>query len=138
MKLSEAIRLGSLLQPQGRGGYETNKSCALQAAAQAVGIPGFSVPWDELRQEFPILSVVVPPPDQAGCQPWSSTLGLIDIIWRLNDGTPENKPWSRERIADWVETVEKQFEAGGPPPQEPDPYQRPEPIKPKVEELVAV
>ena len=96
MKLSEAIRLGSMIRPQGfyslmQGG----KSCALGAAIEATLEAGESKsstvykiwPWVYTSQYCPVCIMYL-----------SST----QAITHLND----IHRWTRERIADWVETIE--------------------------------
>lgn len=95
MKLSEAIRLGSMLHPQGfeelrsyqyddLGAVIGMKTCAL-GAAQAAGY------WlDDIcitRLQCPACATVE----------W-----LDNLIPHLND----DHRWTREAIADWVETLE--------------------------------
>ena len=67
MKLSEAIRLGAMLSPQGYDGYADGETrCALAAACDAVGItaipivfprPGLVTNCQKLRDRFPVLLV---------------------------------------------------------------------------------
>lgn len=104
MKLSEAILLGSTLNPQGFCADPAVGDCALWSAARSVGIGAY--PDDEgrhpdyglLRDRFPVLNT----PD-VGCP----VCGFIEqnlgfIVWHLND----SHRWTRERIADWIETIE--------------------------------
>lgn len=98
MKLSEAIRLGALLGPQGFGQYESIcgpesvARCALGGAYAAAGLS--YVDHESRLYKVTQLNSVNP----ATGDP--STIG--GAIIRLND---EHR-WSRERIADWVATVE--------------------------------
>jgi hypothetical protein len=103
MRLSEAIRLGAMMQPKRNGPCailykDNNGTCALGAAAQAVGLPiltlaeGYSPiwamwPWLQTMSTHPITGVI----DDATTN-----------IWMLND----TDDWTRERIADWVSTIE--------------------------------
>jgi hypothetical protein len=95
MKLSEAIRLGAMLKPQGFGSFNTNKStsCALGAAANAVGIT-----CQELCLFFPILKKRVKHPMTV----FHVRRRIFCLIYYLNDSSR----WTREQIADWVETIE--------------------------------
>ena len=107
MKLSEAIRLGAMLRPQGYGYlFAYGKTCALGAAAEAIGIYRECaeaicihdpVAADRsLRAVWPMLESVV----------FDERLGRMPLrgaIMIRND----SREWTRERIADWVE----QFEA---------------------------
>lgn len=97
MRLSEAIRLGSLLKPQGFGGGSADmsamKTCAYGAANEALGanvIPLHVWPW--LGQPG-----ICPSCGGGGRE---MLLGIISV--HLND----LHRWTREQIADWVETVE--------------------------------
>lgn len=96
MKLSEAIRLGSMLRPQAFGGlFVANGSCALGAAEEAAGGR-----WMLLWLDHP--SMFAPCPD---CQRQIKGLGMdMPTIAHLND----SHSWTRERIADWVATIEPQ------------------------------
>jgi hypothetical protein len=100
MKLSEAIRLGAMMKPQAFNGDDTQGSCALAAAAEACGMARNdegNIPYSALSRTFPVLTQCVdsPVPLFAGCD-------VEELIWRLNDCAC----WSRERIADWVATIE--------------------------------
>jgi hypothetical protein len=109
MKLSDAIRLGSMLVPQGfdhpvsRSGQGT--ACALEAACLAMSIDD----WSSTVTTFPIANA----PAMRVCP----ACGYVDTltppddptlfaVWHLNDF----HRWTRERIADWVETIEAQYE----------------------------
>lgn len=112
MKLSEAIRLGSMLRPQAIGGRRpvqvkgwrgwilgehTTGTCVLAAAADAVGLKD----WMDCVNYFPIAMHPVE-------HPIDGFPGRVySIAYRLND----NHRWTRERIADWVESVEMAAES---------------------------
>lgn len=107
LKLSEAIRLGAMLKPQGYGmSWLTtgSVSCAVFGALQAVGACGAdSGVLDRLRATwrdtlyFPIL-------DMAATHPVTGkTLRVRRIVFNLND----IRHWTREEIADWVESIEQ-------------------------------
>lgn len=105
MKLSEAIRLGAMLKPQGFGGTTKDASCALRAASDALGIPElrhllyYGLNYEELKGRFPFLRC------EAHCPACSARNDdTLSIIWHLND----THRWTREQIADWVATVEPQ------------------------------
>ena len=108
MPLSEAIRLGALLKPQALDseGWPM-KSCALQAALEAVGQPVLHVAlgctnYGLLETLWPLLvRPAMNPMDGDGNWP------LLNVIYRLND----QWEWTRERIAEWVATIEKQEQA---------------------------
>lgn len=105
MKLSEAIRLGSMLKPQKSNGDDDGKgSCALLAAAEALGISAvrfrgtnrFVVDYVSLRDRYSFLS------NEARCPECEHSDDACCIIWHLNDV----HRWTREAIADWVESIE--------------------------------
>lgn len=106
MKLSEAIRLGAMLKPQGFGrattGPRATATCALGAAYQA---SGSQHSWGSLCQHFPILSRLewVECPE---CRVPHET-----PIPHLND----DHRWTREQIADWLETIEAQYDTPSQP-----------------------
>lgn len=102
MKLSDAMRLGAMLRPQSFTSYFSyGKSCAMGAACEAVGINPLTIEGVEAMNTrwAPIILAerfFFPP---CGCNVIVSAFGAIT---HLND---EHK-WTRERIADWVATVE--------------------------------
>ena len=99
MRYSEAIRLGSMLKPQGFGfGSQQGGSCANNAALEASGALNVYTAW-------PWAEVVVPcPACQTTYDPRFSR-GLHGIVPHLND----IHRWSREAIADWVEEQEGRY-----------------------------
>jgi hypothetical protein len=104
MTLSEAIRLGAMLKPQVIGSVGNHGSCALRAAADAVGIEDGSfgqLDYFALAQRWPVLNVMRP-----ACPACSRTATLMCQVYHLND----IHLWKREAIADWVETVERSLE----------------------------
>lgn len=118
MKLSEAIRLGALLKPQGfgsRSGHSAAEhTCAMGAACEAAGLETY-LTYDAMLTAWPFLKAqrMCPCPDgqpydsAVSCrQLFSGTHTTIDLLWHLNDG----HKWTREAIADWVESVERAHE----------------------------
>lgn len=104
MKLSEAIRLGAMATVQGFGAdsiFSDDAPCALGAARLAAGIqqPSESIVFPELMRHWPVLAKRTSCPE---CRKHDEV--AIGTVWHLND---EHK-WSRERIADWVESIEPQ------------------------------
>jgi len=116
MKLSEKIRSGAKLAPQFFGGLGdgSNGTCAIGAALHAVG--ELLACQGPMRQKscydvFPVLWV------RAGCpcdceNPKRIHSGrevntMGEAIAHLND----NHRWSREAIAEWVETIENKLDA---------------------------
>jgi hypothetical protein len=97
MRLSEAIRLGAKMGPQAFGQLRHQRAtCALGAAAQAIGMRSVLIlkewPWlATTRDKCPECMLINVP--------------VLTIIPHLND----HHLWSRERIADWVETLENKL-----------------------------
>ena len=100
MKLSEAIRLGAMLKPQGTGSTFGDKTCALGAALEAVGCTDKNSGWFPVYDIFPIARVSVQRPIDG------ERMLLGTACWSTND----KYGWTREQIADWVETIEAQHE----------------------------
>jgi hypothetical protein len=104
VKLSEAIRLGSMLKPQAfETFFDGTGTCALGAACEAMGLVPDRWTLDALRAANDLLDLVtvtllrgVPCP---ACP--VDTKGT-NLIPHLND---EHR-WTREQIADFVETIE--------------------------------
>lgn len=92
LRLSEAIRLGSLLHPQAYGHFLGDTTCAFGAALEAIGglKENDSLPWPDLMGQV------------ATCPVCVQRNSLINIVMHLND----HHHWLRERIADWVEERE--------------------------------
>jgi hypothetical protein len=95
--LSAAIRLGATFRPQCYGSmFEHGKSCALGAAAEALGIPTHSSREfiDGIRPRFGEPIPVTCP--MGGCSfHWNHE----EVAVHLND----DHMWTREQIADWLE-----------------------------------
>ena len=110
MKLSEAIRLGAMLRPQGFGRVldRNGRTCALGAAYEAVGI-SLTQPGEIPKNWLPMLDYApwsIPCPACGGRQTKADnyrkfTFGET-VVTHLNDV----HKWTREAIADWVATVE--------------------------------
>lgn len=132
MKLSEAIRLGSMLKPQIYGGVrsvrpigilglreEITGTCALGAAYMAAGCR--TLPCDpstgsqsrlgggpattaiHVPQEWAYMFLTVACPVASPC-PVMATGQMHQIVAHLNDA----HRWTREAIADWVEALEQE------------------------------
>ena len=105
MKLWEAILEGAKLRPQAFGEtYDrtTGGTCALGAVLDSLNIPSAEMHCEHiaLRLNFPILAREVEHPL------FPNITGRIEsIIIDLNDGFH----WSRQRIAEWVKSVEHQY-----------------------------
>lgn len=126
MKLSEAIRLGAMLRPQGRGAFfiiarsndGESSSCALGAAFEAkLGLDTAMETvelWEaysrispkDFFKIFPIMeeSVAHPVHKDSTAQTVFTTVVSLNDCWG----------WTREQIADWVESVEKEHEQNQP------------------------
>lgn len=103
MRLSQAIRLGSMLRPQLFGHYGNEiGTCALGAALDAVGAldPNtLQIP----KEHFPVLDLdVVDGCPACGHMSKFTRTTVQSVIVHMNDG----HKFTREFIADWVETVE--------------------------------
>lgn len=102
MKLADAIRLGGMATKQGYGVasfLDDNTPCALGAVRLAAGIEATNDLGAAmaLRSRFPILS------SSHRCPACGAVEPLFTLIWSLND----SHKWTRERIADFVETIER-------------------------------
>lgn len=121
MKLSEAIRLGSLLRPQAFGAFMDDEggSCAMGAAMEAAGIrlrrgankeilvemeaTETYAEWKRAKvygkpYECPVCKEGVPFADRQG----QLRRNITSIIIHLNN----DHEWTRGEIADWVATFE--------------------------------
>lgn len=100
MRLSEAIRLGSMLRPQAFGAFSDGTgTCAMGAAHEAVGLPFVDDDNDPFGWNA-VLGVENCPI----CGPFSS---VLNVVAHLNDW----HRWPRERIADFVESIERRESA---------------------------
>jgi len=103
MSCSEAIRLGAMLKPQSYDGMSSrNRTCALEAALDAVGSP---LHWSEAVLLWRVLACPVRLlwPLCGVLSLGSKVLRLESAVVRLNDRCH----WTREEIADVVERVEQ-------------------------------
>ena len=108
MKLSEAIRLGAMIRPQGfHGLFGEGKSCAMGAALEAVGFPYEDIPSNQLCEGMKLFSGHSHTRWCPVCRESPQTTApLYRVVEHLND----THRWSREQIADWVEQVEQEVE----------------------------
>jgi hypothetical protein len=100
VRLSEAIRLGAMIRPQAVFLYfRDGNSCALGAALEATGIAYDDVEFanDDLRMRWLWVFTT-----QAACPVCQVGARVRQVIPHLNN---EHR-WTREQIADWVESVE--------------------------------
>ena len=111
MKLSEAIRLGAMLRPQGFGPQVVTErgSCVWGAAIEAIGqYP--NVYWSRVLSKWPVATEPsVCPVLRCG------TLGSVSgVMVHLNN----DHCWTREKIAEWVATMEPNAQDPVAPPVE--------------------
>ena len=101
MKLSEAIRLGAMMKPQGFCELLNDKggTCAIGAAGDAFG----KISYTAIEKMYPFI-IAERQPDCPMCGVCGSRIDIEGIIFHLNDA----HRWTREDIADWVETIENQ------------------------------
>ncbi len=105
MRLSEAIRLGATMKPQAFTQHSIGGSCALKAAADAMSLTSAvtCIPYAELEEVFPVLSLAVACPlCPVRNDARLSNAYMMDTVWHLND----QHFWTRESIADFVELHE--------------------------------
>lgn len=122
MKLSEAIRLGAMMKPQAFGAlYDNGATCALGAAGDAMGIldrnrndwiPGST---EKVWWWRPVATAEALCPScgqrARNSYGWITSSTVEDVIVHLNN----DHRWTRERIADWVESVEREQESATQP-----------------------
>jgi hypothetical protein len=102
MRLSSAIRIGSRLRPQAFGHLISERgSDAFGAAAEASGcrLEDIELTWFDFYRKFPIIFK-----NCSTCPVCSINATVGKLIAHLND----DHRWTRECIADWVETIEAQ------------------------------
>jgi len=113
VKLSEAIRLGSMLGPQGFGCYSLGDfRCAIASATFAA--TGRSLAsLSEVAELWPIVLTRPAgwhwpnPQHLEGGRHMNQSPTVFTAILCLND----HERWTREQIADWVEGIERQHGA---------------------------
>ncbi len=101
MKLSEAIRLGAMLHKQGFHEWRTRDAVTSAVVATcALGAAGAAGYFDVHRV----------PSWTADCPACCMTSSICTILAHIND----QHRWTREKIADWVATVEPADEHSAP------------------------
>lgn len=118
MRLSEAIRLGSLIRPQCRGYlFKDGGSCAWGAAEEAVGTSynenlgaNYGPVHGAFRSEWNWTTKA-----KATCPGCGE---IRDVDWILSLHLNDRHYWTREQIADWVETQERALGLWDEAPQE--------------------
>lgn len=113
MRLSEAMRLGSMMKPQGYYNLcRAGATCALGAVGDAIGIldadncnwkPGAKAPsewrWMTRLTACPACGATDYP------VPTSFSTKRRDVQAAITHLNNEHR-WTREQIADWIETIE--------------------------------
>lgn len=109
MRLSEAIRLGAMMKPQGQFYHNAamDSTCAMGAALDAVGalweVPMAHAQGDQhvpARQRWPWAF------EQIGCPVCGTTPKDRGVTSSTVAHIHNKHGWTREQIADWVETIE--------------------------------
>lgn len=111
MRLSEAIRLGAMLRPQGFGELFTRHgdqiaSCAFGAADEALTVEEPDASHDDAEispvyRLYPFVSWMHVDCPACVRRRWRAE-PVESIVHHLND----DHRWTREAIADWVATIE--------------------------------
>jgi hypothetical protein len=96
MRPSEAIRLGSMLHPQGFKAYEQTRRINGQLVTQTCAI-GAGLAADPSFDEVGLAGIA-----PVRCPECADRGTVPAIIIHLND----DHRWTRERIADWLEPIE--------------------------------
>lgn len=102
MRLSEAMRLGAMLRPQVEGVYFAfGGSCAIGAAIEATG---GDIADEESHEAHIVAHFGWIDKAKTNCPACQDRDEVGCIITHLNDV----HEWTRDRIADWVATIEPQ------------------------------
>lgn len=92
LKLSEAIRIGARIRPQGKvHAFMDGKSCAWGAAWEGLGNP-----YDETVGYGHIL--------WAGPAAWGEANSVMTAKLGVGVALHNDSDWTREQIADWLES----------------------------------
>lgn len=93
LKLSEAIRIGAALRPQSHFCMfdKEGGSCVQGAAAEALGFP-FTLDYREMEKIRPLLMAAF------------GVSGDVLSDMQMRNDVMGGMMWSRERIADWLES----------------------------------
>jgi hypothetical protein len=99
------MRIGAMWSPPGKGGLMDGPGrCALAAASDAIGIAPYILEDGQSYVNYWRLEALFPVLDEQAVHPVDGTSrSVIMTIWSLND----THGWSRPRIANWLEGVEK-------------------------------
>jgi hypothetical protein len=109
MKLSEAIRFGGYGRPQCKWNLisyhkDGNQYCAIGGALSYAGLKDHELAYDAMSVLFPVVWVTCSAPMT------ESTLERT-TVYRFITHANDILGWSRDKIADWVETIEMEEEA---------------------------
>lgn len=100
MRLSEAIRLGAMLGPQNFGTYSDGDATCAIGAARSAGGDDMMLSFFQIEHH---LDSRCPECGDIAASSWCDGKRVrVNVIPHLND----HHRWTRERIADWVETLE--------------------------------
>jgi hypothetical protein len=104
MRLSEAIRLGAMLRPQGREEFHDKggRTCAFGAAGDAIG-HRFK---DSLYEIYPIWPFLETDAMCPKCNARRMVVGVAYNIAKVIVHLNADHKWTREQIAEWVATIE--------------------------------
>lgn len=99
LKLSEAMRLGAMMKPQGHGDLvaEPGGTCAIGAALDACGVALSAASLVDAYDRWELTNRPCKHPVHGG-EHWD----VLNVIVDLND----LHRWTREEIADWIATIE--------------------------------
>ncbi len=122
MKLSEAIKLGAMLKPQGIGENSIHATspatCAWGAAIEAAAVPARIARIEEIAGQAPARgtnggathSTVYAIPREwqriAGTRVVCPACLMADGVYRIIPHLNDDHRWTREQIADWIATME--------------------------------
>lgn len=104
---SEAIREGAKIRPQGFGELVVGgKTCAIGAGLEAMGYADIGDSWLDAARKYPYLASRLAdgfpcPVSECFCRPEY----LYRVVIHLND----HHRWTREAIADWLESEEEKL-----------------------------
>lgn len=107
MRLSEAIRLGSMLKPQSIDGYQRRIPLALFGYVAGYRVVGTCA----LGAALDAVGALRPRPQQCDAElahrwPWLFHTTNGTSAWSQITSRNDEHGWTREQIADWVETIE--------------------------------
>lgn len=109
MKLSEAIRLGAMMKPQcfnGMTNPDQTESCAVGAAYDAIGLLGRLRPGLDRVNIKELVAEAAPHWIPIIDAPSACPACGYGMKWLAIAHINDKHRWTRERIADWVETIE--------------------------------